>query len=102
MGPRFIDARFVESIAAKIGEVLKASPAADIEKNLKATLATLFARMDLVTREEFDVQAEVLARAREMLTQLEARLARLEGTPAPSTSDGATSDDARPGEGAPV
>jgi BMFP domain-containing protein YqiC len=92
MGPKII-----EEITAKIGEALKAGPAADIEKNLKATLATLFNRMDLVTREEFDVQAEVLARTREKLTQIEARLARLEGPATPGASD-----DARASEGAPV
>jgi len=80
-----IKQKAVEEIAARVNEVLAASPARDVEKNLRAALAGLFARMDLVTREEFDVQAQVLARTREKLQALEARLARLEGTPAPGS-----------------
>jgi BMFP domain-containing protein YqiC len=67
-----------EEIATRIGEVMAATPARDIEKNLRATLTGLLARFDLVSREEFDVQAQVLARSREKLRELEARLARLE------------------------
>jgi BMFP domain-containing protein YqiC len=58
--------------------VIARTPAADIERNMRATLASLFARLDLVTREEFDVQSAVLARTREKLATLEARLAELE------------------------
>jgi hypothetical protein len=57
---------------------LRASPAQDIEKNLKALLGQQFARLDLVTREEFDTQTKVLARARARLDELERRLADLE------------------------
>lgn len=71
--------KLFEEISARISEVMAASPARDVEKNLKASLAGLLARMDLVTREEFDVQAQVLARTREHLAELEARLAKLEG-----------------------
>lgn len=70
--------KLVEDITAKLSEVLAASPAKDVEKNLKASLAALFAKLDLVTREEFDVQAQVLARTREKLMELETRLSRLE------------------------
>ena len=49
-----------------------------MEKNLRALLSATFAKLDLVTREEFDVQREVLLRAREKITQLEARVAELE------------------------
>lgn len=70
--------KLLEEVSARISEVLAASPARDVEKNLKASLAGLLARMDLVTREEFDVQAQVLARTREQLQALEARLVRLE------------------------
>ena len=52
----------------------------DLEKNFRAALQSGLARLDLVTREEFDVQSEVLARAREQLARLEARLAELEKT----------------------
>lgn len=50
----------------------------DIEKNMKSALSASLARMDLVTREEFDVQSELLARTRVLLTQLEDKVARLE------------------------
>ncbi len=70
-----------EDISARISEVLAASPAKDIEKNLRALLSSAFTRMDLVTREEFDVQAKVLARTREKLTALEARIAELDKKP---------------------
>ena len=70
-----------EDISARISEVLAASPAKDLEKNLRATLTAFFSRLDLVTREEFDVQAALLERARERLARLEARLAELEKAP---------------------
>lgn len=73
-----MDQKLLEEINEKIRAVVAQSPAADIEKNLRAMLAGLFARLDLVTREEFDVQRQVLARTREKLEQLEARLAELE------------------------
>lgn len=72
-----------EEVAAKVSEVLAMSPARDMEKNLKAALSAWLARLDLVTREEFDVQAQVLAQTREKLQALEARIARLEGGPTP-------------------
>jgi BMFP domain-containing protein YqiC len=71
--------KLTQEVAAKVSEVLAMSPARDMEKNLKAGLAAWLSRLDLVTREEFDVQATVLARTREKLQELEARLARLEG-----------------------
>jgi BMFP domain-containing protein YqiC len=74
--------KLLEEVSARISEVIAASPARDMEKNMKASLAGLLARLDLVTREEFDVQAQVLARTREQLRALEERLARLEGTAA--------------------
>ena len=52
--------------------------AQDVEKNARALLAQGFAKLDLVTREEFDVQTAVLARTREQLTALEARVKELE------------------------
>lgn len=67
-----------EEISAKISKLLANSPAADLEKNVRALLSAAFAKLDLVTREEFDVQREVLLRSREKITQLEARLAELE------------------------
>jgi len=51
---------------------------ADIEKNIRAALSATFAKLDLVTREEFDVQTQVLLRTREKLEALEQRVADLE------------------------
>ena len=70
--------KFVEELSAKMSEFLAASPARDLEKNFRAMMSSGLARLDLVTREEFDVQAKVLARTREKLAALEARLAELE------------------------
>jgi len=80
--------KLFDEISNKISETIAASPAKDIEKNIKAMMGATFARMDLVTREEFDVQQEVLARTREQLTQLETRLQALEtaATPAADTA----------------
>ena len=69
------DSKFFEDLNARIAEVIAASPAKDIEKNMKAMLTAMFARLDLVTREEFDIQVAVLQRTREKLEALEARLA---------------------------
>jgi len=65
-------------VAGKVSEILANSPARDVEKNLKASLAAWLSKLDLVTREEFDVQSQVLARTREKLQSLETRLAALE------------------------
>lgn len=75
---KFPTPAFINDLVGKLGEVLKQSPAKDIEQNLKAGLTSMLGKLDLVTREEFDVQTEVLARTREKLAQLEARLAELE------------------------
>jgi hypothetical protein len=72
------DTRIIEELDRKMKEILARSPAADLEKNLRALLASAFSRLDLVTREEFDVQREVLARTRAKLEALEAKLAELE------------------------
>ena len=73
--------RIFDDISARVSEVLANSPAKDIEKNLRAMLSGAFSRLDLVTREEFDVQAKLLARTREKLVALEARITELEKTP---------------------
>ena len=70
--------KLLGEIAARIAEAAASNPARDFEKNARAVLATAFARLDLVTREEFDVQANVLKRTREKLAALEQRLAGLE------------------------
>lgn len=70
---------FLDDLQARLLALLQQTPAADMQKNLKALLTQQFARMDLVTRDEFDTQAQVLARTREKLERLERRLAQLEG-----------------------
>jgi len=70
--------RILEELLERIREIIAASPAKDVEKNIRAMLAAAFDRLDLVTREELDVQAKVLARTREKLSVLEARVAELE------------------------
>lgn len=74
----------LDQLAQKLGEVFRQSPARDLEQNLKSGLSGWFSKLDLVTREEFDVQAEVLSRTREKLTQLEARLKELEARHQPA------------------
>ena len=73
-----LDPKLVEEISAKFSALMAASPAADVERNLRAFFTGALARLDLVTREEFDVQRELLARTREKLQALEARLTELE------------------------
>ncbi len=70
--------RLFEELSGKINALFAQSPAKDVEKNVRALLASFFARMDLVTREEFEVQARLLARSREQISALEARVAELE------------------------
>jgi len=69
---------FFTDMQNKINEVLENSPARDIEKNVKAMMSQGFSKLDLVTREEFDVQAQVLATTRARLETLEAQIAALE------------------------
>ncbi len=73
-----LNQKILEEINSKVSELVSQSPVKDIEKNMRAMLAGTFSRLDLVTREEFDVQQEVLLRTREKLNQLEARMAELE------------------------
>ena len=74
-----LNPKILDDIAGKLSSLLAATPASEIDKNMRALLGNAFAKLDLVTREEFDVQREVLARSREKLTQLEARINELEG-----------------------
>ena len=70
--------RILDDLSARISEFLAASPAKDVQKNLQALLSAAFAKLDLATRAELEVQAKVLARSREKLSELEARVAELE------------------------
>jgi BMFP domain-containing protein YqiC len=73
-----LNQKVLDEIGSKVNELLAQSPVKDVEKNLRVLLAGVFARLDLVAREEFDVQQEVLKRTREKLTALETRVTELE------------------------
>ncbi len=73
--------RLFDEVSGKLSEVMAAGPAKDIEKNMRAVLTAAFAKLDLVTREEFEVQQAVLAKTRETLVALENRIAALEARP---------------------
>jgi len=62
----------------KIGDAIRQSPAKDLEKNIRSMMTQGFQKMDLVTREEFDVQAKVLSKTREKLEAVEQKVALLE------------------------
>lgn len=73
-----IDPKAFEEFSNRMSALLSASPAADIEKNMRSMMSSFFAKLDLVTREEFDIQTQVLAKTREKLEALEARVGELE------------------------
>ena len=73
-----LNTKTLDEWAARIGKAVEASPAKDIEKNVKAMLQSGLSRLDVVPRADFDVQAAVLAKTREKLERLEARVAELE------------------------
>ncbi|MCU0974977.1 MAG: accessory factor UbiK family protein [Steroidobacteraceae bacterium] len=76
-----IDPRILDDLARRLSETVPPGLTAvrdDLERNFRSVLQSGLARLDLVTRQEFDVQAGVLRRTRERLEQLEARLAALE------------------------
>ena len=77
---------FLSELSARLAAFAAANPAKDLEKNFRALLSSAFTRMELVSREEYDVQVLVLARAREKLTALESRVAELESrAPSPGS-----------------
>ncbi len=73
-----LDPKFLEDISARISAALAATPAGDIEKNLRAVLTAQLAKFDLVTRADFEIQKELLTRAQERLAQLEAKIVEFE------------------------
>ncbi len=73
-----IDRSLFDELNERIGEALRNSPAQDIERNLRALIAAWFDRLDLVLREDFEVQKKLLERAQAKLAELEARIAELE------------------------
>ncbi|MDP1672599.1 MAG: accessory factor UbiK family protein [Burkholderiales bacterium] len=79
-----MDQKLLDEINEKVKAALAQGPAADLDKNLRAMLGGLFSRLDLVSREEFDVQREVLLRTRAKLEALEKKVAELEQTASPA------------------
>jgi len=73
-----LNAEVLNGLSIKIREILKDSPVEDAEKNIYALIQGAFTKMELISREEFDVQAEVLRKTRAQLTLCEERLAELE------------------------
>ena len=73
-----MDKRFFDDLNQRIGDALRNSPAQDVERNVRALLAAWFDRLDLVLREDFDVQRKLLERAQARLAELEARVRELE------------------------
>ncbi len=73
-----IDPKKIEEFCNRFNGLIAASPAADIEKNIRAALSGFFAKLDLVSREEFEIQAQMLQHTQEKLRMLEERLLKLE------------------------
>jgi BMFP domain-containing protein YqiC len=75
---KMLNSANLDELAKRISRAIEASPAKDVEKNIKALLQASLQRLDLVPREEFELQEQVLLRTREKLEALEARVAELE------------------------
>lgn len=75
---------FFDDLQSRISQIISSSPVKDIEKNVRALLTQAFSRLDMVTREEFDLQAMTIAQLREQVTLLQTRLNALEKQIAPS------------------
>ncbi len=87
-----VNKNVLDEIGAKISEIVAQSPAKDIERNMRTVLTSMLSRLDVVTREEFDVQQEVLKRTRAKLTELEEKVAALENQLKSATSDTVVGD----------
>jgi BMFP domain-containing protein YqiC len=73
-----VDTKVIDEISGRVQELIANTPVEDVQKNVRAVMSGWFSRLDLVTREEFDVQQAVLQRTREKLSGMEARVAELE------------------------
>lgn len=83
--------QLVHQVMEKLPAGMKNLPE-DVRQNMHAALMAGFSKMDLVTRQEFDVQSKVLARTRQKCTALEARVAALEAAMQPTGVPGAPQD----------
>ena len=70
--------KLLDEISTRFSQLAASTPATEIEKNARVLLTSALSHLDVVTREEFEIQRELLAKAREKLTALEARVAELE------------------------
>jgi BMFP domain-containing protein YqiC len=73
-----VNTQFLDDISIKFRELIKNSPAGDMENNFRALLEGTFTKLELVSREEFDIQTEVLRHTREKLGELEGKFEQLE------------------------
>lgn len=73
-----LNAQILNDLSSKIRKIVESSPIGDAEKNIHALIQGAFTKMELISREEFDVQTEVLRTIREQLKSCEERLAELE------------------------
>lgn len=78
---------FLDELSKRINEIINSSPVPDVEKNVRALLQSIFTKLELISREEFDIQAEVLRNTRKKLEVLEARVASLESELSTQGSD---------------
>jgi len=69
---------FLDDLSARLKQLIDSTPVNDLDKNVRAFMTGAFAKMDLVTREEFDIQKAVLERTRAKLKDLEGKIAELE------------------------
>jgi|TARA_B100001063_G_scaffold11414_1_gene8877 BMFP domain-containing protein YqiC len=73
-----IDKNKIQEISDKISKIIENSPISDIEENINALLQSTFTKLDLISREEFDVQTQVLKRTRLKLEDLEKKIDALQ------------------------
>ena len=69
-----IDQKKIQEISDKINKIIENSPISDMQNNVNALLQNTFTKLELVSREEFDVQTQVLKRTREKIEELERKL----------------------------
>lgn len=82
-----LDSKILDDISSKVSALVAQAPIAEVEKNLRGLLQSAFAKLDIVTREEFDVQTQVLLKARGQLIALEQKLAELEDSLAKGSAE---------------
>ncbi len=76
--------KIFEDLYSNINQMINNSPVKDIEKNIRALITQAFSKLDLITREEFDVQATMIAQLQEQVNLLQTRLENLAKTDTPS------------------